>query len=362
MTERSLAVREEAAAGGAPAKLPRTDALTLARNIDGLMALGRTLLKSGLLPDSLRTPEAVVAVVIKGQELDVPPMHALSHIVMVKGKPTMSAELMRALVLRAGHKFRVVESTAERATVEIVRRDDPGHPSRFSFTEEDARRAGLLAGNGPHKTYPAAMKLARATSAACRAVVPDAISGISHTPEELGAEVDEEGRVVERAAVSEIRRDPRSGHEEPEEPEEAEVVEDDPTEHDDVLREVGEAWRALPEGVRPDGDKVLEYARRDVPHARETLRKLREMAEADAVGDPPDPDEVEGVERGGARDTDGGRPAGRAQMDRLIALANDVADDGDGEKALESMVGVPLKDFTRDMADEWFSRLSGERS
>lgn len=194
---------------------PRVDLLAIAKQAEAAQQLGKTLIASGLLPDSIKKPEAAVAIMLKGAELDIPPMHALSHIVMVKGKPTMSAELMRALAQRAGHCIRIVESTAERAVVEGIRADDPDHPTRITFDEEDVKRAGLSGQQG-HKTYPAAMKLARATSALCRAVFADALAGISYTPEELGAAVDEEGWVVEASGPVD-----RSG-----ESVEAEVVED----------------------------------------------------------------------------------------------------------------------------------------
>lgn len=196
---------------------PRVDLLAVAKQAEAAQQLGKTLIASGLLPDSIKKPEAAVAIMLKGAELDIPPMQALSHIVMVKGKPTMSAELMRALAQRAGHKIRIVESTRERAVVEGIRADDPGHPTRITFDEQDVKTAGL-AGQQGHKSYPAAMKLARATSALCRAVFADALAGISYTPEELGAPVDEEGRVVETAPASPADRG--------EEPEEAEVVEE----------------------------------------------------------------------------------------------------------------------------------------
>ena len=202
------------------------DLVAIARQAEAARALGETLIASGLLPDSIKKPEAAVAVMLKGQELQIPPMQALSHIVMVKGKPTMSAELMRALAQRAGHKIRIVESTRESATVEGVRADDPGHPTRITFDEADVKTAGL-GGQQGHKTYPAAMKLARATSALCRAVFADALAGISYTPEELGAPVDEEGRVVHgEAGFAMDHRPGREADEEAEGPEEAEVVED----------------------------------------------------------------------------------------------------------------------------------------
>lgn len=168
------------------------------------------ILKSGMAPRSVDTPEKILTIALKGRELAVPPMQALAHIHVVEGKPTMSAELMVALVQRAGHKLRVIETNDESCVVEGERRDDRKHPQRLEFTIEEARQAGV-AGKQNWKRYPAAMLRARAISALCRFVFADVLMGASYTPEELGAEVDEEGRVVEaedepQKPASEARR------------------------------------------------------------------------------------------------------------------------------------------------------------
>ena len=191
--------------------------------------------RSGLAPRAVSKPEQVLVIALKGRELSIPPMQALSQIHIVEGKPTLSAELMAALVQRAGHKLRVLETSSRKCVVEGVRADDPGHPSRVEWTIEDARAAGV-ANKGPWKSYPAAMLRARAISALCRFAFADVLMGASYTPEELGAEVDEDGEVLSvpdrgdeagadgrrgRADREPSRRDPDST-------EEAEVVEDAP--------------------------------------------------------------------------------------------------------------------------------------
>ena len=253
---------------------PRVDLVAISRNAEAARDLGRTLIASGLLPDSINKPEQAMAIMLKGAEIDVPPMYALSHIVIVKGKPTMSAELMRALVQRAGHKIRIIESTPERAVVEGMRLDDPNHPARISFDEEDVKRAGLSNQTG-HKNYPAALKLARATSALCRALFADALAGISYTPEELGVVVDEDGQVVETPPDEEPVA-------------EAEVVEEtaeDDSEHEEVLEEVAEMLDQFPAGTGPkDPRATISYAGQSLAHARRTAVKLKRELEATVEG------------------------------------------------------------------------------
>lgn len=155
------------------------------------------LVKSGFLPDAVTTPEKAIAIMLKGRELDIPPMQALSQINIIKGKPTISAELMLALCYRAipGFKAEPTEDTDKAFTIRLTR---PGMlPYLSRFTIEDATKAGLTSKDGGmYSKYPKAMLRARAVSAGLRLYCPDAISGMSYTPEEMGAVVDENGEII----------------------------------------------------------------------------------------------------------------------------------------------------------------------
>lgn len=166
------------------------------REYNTLKDQARSIAKSGLAPRGVDTPEKVLVIALKGRELGIPPMQALSHIHIVEGKPTISSELMVALVQRAGHKLRVLKTTASECVVQGVRRDDPEYPQELAFTMADAEAAGV-AKKQNWRNYPAAMLRARAISALCRYAFADVLMGASYTPEELGAEVDEEGQVLE---------------------------------------------------------------------------------------------------------------------------------------------------------------------
>ncbi len=85
-----------------------------------LREMAASLVPTGFLPSGIKTPEQAVAVMLKGRELRVPPMYALSNIVVVQGKPTCGAELMLALIYRDHGKkaIRVKESTDQQCTVE----------------------------------------------------------------------------------------------------------------------------------------------------------------------------------------------------------------------------------------------------
>lgn len=154
------------------------------------------LLASGLLPKSIQKPEQVILIILKGRELGIPALQALTHINVISGKPTMSAELMLAQIYKMAPKtvIKFKERTNEKCVLE-VKREGHGWES-FTWTIADARTAGLTA-NPSWSKYPRAMLHARCVSEMARSLFPDAIAGISYTPEELGAHVDEEGAVID---------------------------------------------------------------------------------------------------------------------------------------------------------------------
>lgn len=161
------------------------------------LAYADALARADLLPANYRRkPGNVLLAVEFGEMLGTHPLTAIQQVHVIEGKLSASAELMRALALRAGHKVRVLRHDAEAATVAVIRADDPDHATETTFTIDDARRAGLT-GKGPWKSYPAAMLLARATSAAIRAACPEVLMGVSYTPEELGAPVDATGEIID---------------------------------------------------------------------------------------------------------------------------------------------------------------------
>ena len=156
---------------------------------------GRELINSGFLPNSIKTPEQFVAIVLKGRECGIPPMQSCQHINIIQGKPTMSAELMLSQILKhcPGTKIWYPIRSNEKCEIRVVR---PGSKeSTFEYSISDAKAAGLL-GKDSWKKYPRAMLHARCVSEMARSLFPDAINGISYVPEEMGVEVNEDGEIV----------------------------------------------------------------------------------------------------------------------------------------------------------------------
>lgn len=153
------------------------------------------IVRTGFLPAAIKTPEQAIAIALKGRELGIPMMQAFAHVHIIQGKPTISAELMLSLIFRncQGAIVNYVQTSNETCVIEAKRPN--GSAARFSFTIEEARKAGLL-NKDSWRNYPGAMLRARAVSIMARALFPDAIMGCSYIPEEMGADVNEEGEVI----------------------------------------------------------------------------------------------------------------------------------------------------------------------
>jgi hypothetical protein len=142
--------------------------------------LAEQICNTDFVPAAMRNnPAACTAAILTGRELGIGPMTSLAHIHIVKGKPGQSAQLMRQLVLAAGHQIRYVETTDSRCIVEGRRRGEDQW-ERVGFTAQQAKTAGITLGG-----YPEDKLVARATSRLCRRKFSDCIGGMPYTVEEL---------------------------------------------------------------------------------------------------------------------------------------------------------------------------------
>lgn len=145
------------------------------------LKLGEVLAKSGFFTDSRDACQAVVKV-LAGRELGIGPVTAMTGIYIVKGRVTLSANLMAAAIRRSGrYDYRVKRLDA--TACEIVFTDSGTEIGTSSFSIKDAENAGLTGDNW--RKFPRNMLFARAMSNGAKWYCPDVFGGPVYTRDEL---------------------------------------------------------------------------------------------------------------------------------------------------------------------------------
>ena len=159
--------------------------------------------QSTLIPDGYRNqPANVLWAMDLADALGVPFPQVMQTMAVMRGRMTMSADLMAAVVRRAGHKLRVREQGMS-VTAALVRQDDPDYEFTATWDEAKARQAGLWGQRGPWTQYPAQMLRSRAITEVCRQGASDALAGTIYSPDELEpAESNPNAADAEAAAVA----------------------------------------------------------------------------------------------------------------------------------------------------------------
>ena len=175
-----------------------------------VMTLGKMLSQSGYFQDAKQAAQAAVKV-LAGQELGFGPIASMTGIYIVKGKVTLSANLIGAAIKKAVHYDYQVKRL-DNTGCEIVFYEQGKVLGTSLFEEKDAKQAGLIAGDN-WKKYPRNMYFARAMSNGAKWYCPDVFGGPVYTPDELGAVVDgETGEIINgTAGVVVTEPEPASG-------------------------------------------------------------------------------------------------------------------------------------------------------
>ena len=149
--------------------------------------MASVLCKSGLIPSGLNSPEKVFVALQWGHELGLSPMVAVNNIAVINGKPTLSADIMSAVVKRSpeygGIKW--IEMSEKKAECEITRILPNGEKETITstFSIEDAQKAGL-ASREVWVRYPKRMLKHRCLSYGLKDLFPDLLAGL-YDPEEM---------------------------------------------------------------------------------------------------------------------------------------------------------------------------------
>lgn len=149
----------------------------------------------------LDNPEQAAMIMLKGHELGLGLAASFEFIHVIDGKPSVSPKGALALIHGSGELAGIrIEDKVDSCTVWMKRKN--GVEYTVTYTMDDAKRAQLTEGSpkksggkrgyGNWEKYPANMLRWRAVGYCADVVFPDVIGGMLR-PEELGAEVDEQG-------------------------------------------------------------------------------------------------------------------------------------------------------------------------
>lgn len=172
-----------------------------------LETVAKELIKSGLLPPPLNTPEKVKVVIVTGKELGMPMMEAVQRIQVIQGKPALSPQGMMALIERSGVLENIeINSQKDFCEVTMKRKGRTSYTSRFGKEEAAAM---FLISKDNYKKQAQTMYRWRAIAACARVVCPDVIGGM-YLAEEVASHTDVEetmGAVEHVAAITDKGED-----------------------------------------------------------------------------------------------------------------------------------------------------------
>jgi hypothetical protein len=169
------------------------------QGLDQVRGYAELFAASGLFKNASDVAKAAIQIQA-GAEIGVPPFAAMTGIHVINGKPTLGANLMAAKLKGSGkYDYRVTKMADDAVSIDIYQGADKLGSSSYSIDE--AEGAGLLS-NPTWKKFPRNMLFARAMSNGIKWFCPDVLSGGTfYTPEEMGAEVDENGDVLAAPAA-----------------------------------------------------------------------------------------------------------------------------------------------------------------
>jgi hypothetical protein len=175
--------------------------LNVMSRIGEFQQIAKLFAESGMFQDAKGAAQCFVKIVA-GAELGIPPFTAMSAFHVIQGKPVMAANTIAARLKASGkYDYRIIEKNADRCTIDFFQ------AGQKVYTETwDVKRAAKAGVKNMDK-YPEAMLFARCITAGARAIAPDVV-GQFYTPDELGAEVDADGVIINAPAVEPVKPEP----------------------------------------------------------------------------------------------------------------------------------------------------------
>ena len=160
------------------------------RTVDEVARVANAVIFAGLAPSSYegKTPDEtrskIMIGIMKGAEVGLPPITALSGIAIINNRPCIWGDAAVALVQQSGKvastevRWEGAPGEDERACTVSIYRVGQESPYVGRFSMADAKRARLL-GKGPWMSYPDRMLFNRARAYALRDGFADCLNGLA---------------------------------------------------------------------------------------------------------------------------------------------------------------------------------------
>jgi hypothetical protein len=144
----------------------------------------KVLAASALVPTHFRgKPEDCCVAIMHGLEVGLLPNQALASIAVINGRPSLWGDGMLAVVIGSGLVESFNETDDGETAVCTIKRAGWPQPIVRQFSNEAAKKAGLMGKQGPWTQYPQRMRQMRARSWALRDGFADVLKGM-HNAEE----------------------------------------------------------------------------------------------------------------------------------------------------------------------------------
>ena len=169
---------------------------TIIKSYSDVESVAKAMVASGFFNDATKISQAIVKI-MAGAEIGIGPFGSMNGIHIIQGKPAFGANVMASKVKSSGrYNYRVTEMSDTNCTIEFTEYFNGAWQNSgvSSFSLADAKKAGTK----NLDKFPRNMLFARAMSNGVRWYCPDVMNGsVVYTPEELGADVDEDGNVID---------------------------------------------------------------------------------------------------------------------------------------------------------------------
>lgn len=144
------------------------------------MKLAEMMASSDLVPPAYKGKAGNVIIAMQmGYEVGLKPMQAIQNISVINGRPCIWGDALLAIVQGSGKLKYIKEWEEGDVSYCETQRDGYPEPYRNSFSDADAKAAGLLGKAGPWQTNKRRMRQMRARSFNLRDQFADVLKGLS---------------------------------------------------------------------------------------------------------------------------------------------------------------------------------------